>query len=862
MRSFHDRVARNFLSILAALAMVLTALVFLGAGARADSAPVDPANPATPPTVTADALPTVQVDGVVWQQVVVGDIVYAAGNFRRARPAGSPPGSNTVVRNYALAYRLSTGVLINDWAPSLNAQAVTIAASPDGKRIYIGGSFTTVDGATANRVAAINAVGEVNQGKMITSFRPFVNSKVNAVVPTANVVYLGGWFSAVNSSARTKAGAVSASDGSTMPWNPAVSGGDVIALALSPDASRMVLGGNFTSVNGSSNPGYGLASVDTGTGRTNYPFAVNSVIRNATTNGAILSLSGDANYVYGAGYDFGSGANFEGAFSASWNDGKINWIEDCHGDSYAVSPIGNVVYVVSHAHYCGNIGGFPQTNPWTFYHATAFSRQATGTITRDPHGYFNFQGHPAPTLQNWFPTLLPGSFTGQTQAAWAVTGNDKYVVLGGEFPRVNGTAQQGLVRLAVKELAPNARGPVLSGGSWVPTAQSPSSGTATISWQANHDPDNKFLTYRLIRDGAVTVGTVSRESTFWQRPTLILTDSGLAPGSTHSYQVIASDPFNRNATSATVSLTVAGTPTTNSPPTASFTVTTNGLTASVNGSASSDPNGSISGYAWNFGDGQFGSGPTTSHAYATAGTYTITLTVTDNAGATGTTTRQVTVSDGGFVPAVLARDSFDRTVASGFGSSEVGGAWSTWGSSGTSLSVGGGRGNVTQANAASSGTAFLRSVATNDADLWIKLSLDKVANGGGTYLSVVGRDRGSSGDYRAKVHISASGTVSLQLVRASGGETVLASANPGLTYVPGQELQLRLRVTGQSPTTLSAKVWRVGSVEPSAWQATAQDSTAALQGTGAIGLSTYISGSASNMPVSVRYNDLLVQTTK
>jgi PKD repeat protein len=326
--------------------------------------------------------------------------------------------------------------------------------------------------------------------------------------------------------------------------------------------------------------------------------------------------------------------------------------------------------------------------------------------------------------------------------------------------------------------------------------------------------------------------------------------------------VIASDPFNRNATSATVSLTVAGTPTTNSPPTASFTVTTNGLTASVNGSASSDPNGSISGYAWNFGDGQFGSGPTTSHAYATAGTYTITLTVTDNAGATGTTTRQVTVSDGGFVPAVLARDSFDRTVASGFGSSEVGGAWSTWGSSGTSLSVGGGRGNVTQANAASSGTAFLRSVATNDADLWIKLSLDKVANGGGTYLSVVGRDRGSSGDYRAKVHISASGTVSLQLVRASGGETVLASANPGLTYVPGQELQLRLRVTGQSPTTLSAKVWRVGSVEPSAWQATAQDSTAALQGTGAIGLSTYISGSASNMPVSVRYNDLLVQTTK
>src|SRR4051812_9236419 len=52
--------------------------------ARADSAPLAPTNPATPVTAAADALPTVQINGVVWAQVVVGNTVYAAGQFTRA----------------------------------------------------------------------------------------------------------------------------------------------------------------------------------------------------------------------------------------------------------------------------------------------------------------------------------------------------------------------------------------------------------------------------------------------------------------------------------------------------------------------------------------------------------------------------------------------------------------------------------------------------------------------------------------------------------------------------------------------------------------------------------------------------------
>lgn len=88
----------------------------------------------------------------------------------------------------------------------------------------------------------------------------------------------------------------------------------------------------------------------------------------------------------------------------------------------------------------------------------------------------------------------------------------------------------------------------------------------------------------------------------------------------------------------------------NVPPTAAFAATpANGqapLTVAFDAAASSDPDGSITGYAWTFGDGATGSGPTTSHTYQAAGGYTATLTVTDNRGATGQTTREITVTSG------------------------------------------------------------------------------------------------------------------------------------------------------------------------------------------------------------------------
>src|SRR3954471_24851673 len=81
----------------------------------------------------------------------------------------------------------------------------------------------------------------------------------------------------------------------------------------------------------------------------------------------------------------------------------------------------------------------------------------------------------------------------------------------------------------------------------------------------------------------------------------------------------------------------------NQVPTASFTAAVNALTASVDPRASSDPDGVISVYAWDFGDGAPQTGVTASHGYAAGGTYTITLKVTDNQGAFASTSRSVSL---------------------------------------------------------------------------------------------------------------------------------------------------------------------------------------------------------------------------
>lgn len=132
-----------------------------------------------------------------------------------------------------------------------------------------------------------------------------------------------------------------------------------------------------------------------------------------------------------------------------------------------------------------------------------------------------------------------------------------------------------------------------------------------------------------------------------------------APG---NYNVKLTVTDNRGGTATVTRQVTAIAP--NVLPTAAFTESVNDLDVAFDGGPSTDSDGTVTDYAWDFGDGSTGSGKTTSKKYAAAGPYQVKLTVTDNRGGKATVTRTVTAIAPNVLPAAVFTESVnDLTVA-------------------------------------------------------------------------------------------------------------------------------------------------------------------------------------------------------
>lgn len=851
----HIQVRRaRLVGVISVLCLAASGLVLSGGQASADTAP--PAG--TPATVSADALPTWQVNGVVWSQVVVGNTVYVTGSFTKARPPGVVAGgAGEVTANNIFAYDITTGNRVASFTHSLNGQGLDIARSPDGSRVYVVGDFTTVDGLTRSHIAAFDTATNA----VITSFAPTVSATVSAVTVSADTVWFGGNFFNVNGSGRTRLAAVRASNGTNLAWAPKADDDEVASMVLTPDKSRVIIGGKFRTLNGVSAPGMG--SVDATSGA-NLPWAANQKINDSGNGSAITSLSTDGTNIYGTGFAYQSG-NFEGTFSADPGTGQLKFANDCHGDTYDAMPVGGVLYSVSHAHDCRWIGSFPDQGQTNARRALAFTIAPNGRTNTGPDNYgWDYRGVPVSSLLQWFPKLAIGSFTKQYQAAWSVAGNDNYIVLGGEFPSVNGTAQQGLVRFAKRALAPNKRGPVRAAGAPTPTATAMTNGTIRLAWQAAYDMDNSKLTYDVYRSGTTSpVYTTTQDSNFWTYPMMGFSDPGIKKGTTYTYQVKVTDPLGNTISLPTTSPVTATSGAANASPQAAFTSTANGLAVSFDATTSSDSDGTVNGYDWDWGDAtSHGSGVSPNHTYTSAGTYHVTLTVTDDKGATGTVSHDVTATAPG-TQTPLAADGFERTQATGWGPADRGGSWAIGGSS-SRFSVGNGVGSINLATPGSGPSANLDGVSSTRTDTTVTLSANKAPTGAGIFTSVIGREVPAGGAYRADLNLRSDGSVSLGTVRvaADGTETDVSPSIvvPGLTYTPGGKLNLRFVVSGSGTTTLKAKVWAAGANEPVNWIRSGTDSTAGFQSAGTVGVMAYLSSSATNAPVRMDFDNFATVT--
>ena len=207
------------------------------------------------------------------------------------------------------------------------------------------------------------------------------------------------------------------------------------------------------------------------------------------------------------------------------------------------------------------------------------------------------------------------------------------------------------------------------------------------------------------------------------------------------------------------------------------------LVVHFDGSGSSDPDGTITSYAWSFGDGVGGTGVTSDHTYSAAGTYTATLTVTDNQGAKGSTQTTITVSPQS--SNILFNDDFSRNTGLGSNWQVYFGSFTTDGNFAISQ------------NTVANWAAVTQALNTNDYTVESVLTIPA----GSLYSGIVARGNLSTGFYKDlyAAQIAADGTVNLYR-RNAGSWTQLKSAQAGI--VAGTSYTLKLKVAGRNPVNL------------------------------------------------------------
>ena len=551
-------------ALVASGAMLLTGITVVSAAdGDVPSGPVT-LQQRTPDVVTADPLPTVQIDnGYVWSQAMIGNTVYAVGGFENARAPLASPGTNLIPRSNVLAYDITTGNLL-PFAPQVNGVVRAVAASPDGSRVYIGGSFNTVNGQTRFNFAALDAT----TGQLVPGFNPSIGgSGVYAMAVLGDTVYMTGLFTQANGVARTNLAAFATSNGALRPWAPTIDlQGD--AMVIDPGGAHVIVGGRFYLTNGVVQRG--LAPLHPVTGAIDTAWAASDTVINGWNSGTsagragIFALAVDDSGVYGTGWVFANTTvgNLEGVFAAEAGTGEIRWVADCHGDHYGVFSTGEIVYATSHTHQCDTVGLAPELSPRTYRYVEAFSATAEGTLTRSPSVssiYKDWSGTPAPEPYAWYPDFLIGHTSGLNQAGLHMIGNGEFLAVAGEFVGVNNQRYEGIVRFSTNPPGGANQGPRIASSAWgAPTGASVVAGRVRVTIPSNWDRDDRDLRYELRRGGTV-VQTQTVGSGWWpqSRPTVAFDDTGLTPGASYSYTVRAVDGDGNAVTSQSTTVTVS-----------------------------------------------------------------------------------------------------------------------------------------------------------------------------------------------------------------------------------------------------------------------------------------------------------------
>lgn len=196
-------------------------------------------------------------------------------------------------------------------------------------------------------------------------------------------------------------------------------------------------------------------------------------------------------------------------------------------------------------------------------------------------------------------------------------------------------------------------------------------------------------------------------------------------------------------------------------------------------------------------------------------------------------------------------DTFTRTVANGWGTSDSGSVWTATGGSASDFSVGSGVGVM----ALGSVNVYRQAVTAGsnvDSDVQVSVKTSALATGAEIIAELATRWVDGSNHYFARAAFATSGAVTLSVrTRIANSVAVLESHVTGLTHVAANRYTLRFSVEG---TTLRAKLWQTGTAEPADWQASGTDNT--LSAAGPIAVRSVLASGNTNVAPTVNFDNL------
>jgi uncharacterized delta-60 repeat protein len=322
----------------------------------------------------------------------------------------------------------------------------TIALQPDGK-VIIGGNFTSYNGTARNRIARLNADGSLD-----ATFDPGsgANTSVGtmALQPDGKVI-IGGSFTSYNGTSRTRMARLNADGSLDATLNPGTgTSSSVWTMALQPDG-KVIIGGGFMTYNGTARPRIARVNADgsldatfnPGSGSNNYLYTI--------------ALQPDGKVIIGGGLTMYNGTsitrtarvNADGSLDATFNPGTG---ASSTVFTTALQPDGKVI-----------IGGQFNT-----YNGTA--RNSIARLNAD--GSLD-------------ATFNPGTGAFGAVNTMALQPDGK-VIIGGSFTTYNGTARNRVARILGDAPHPNGPAPPL------PTGTTPTTG----AW-VRYPPAQMMLPY-------------------------------------------------------------------------------------------------------------------------------------------------------------------------------------------------------------------------------------------------------------------------------------------------------------------------------------------------------------------------------